>query len=111
REEQNASFIEGKAVHCFTELTDILEYVPAGWESEEGDDEEDADVDAAAAEEEIDAADLPDIDEAEEEALKGDTSLKWDDDEDDYDNEKSSDKDEEETDEDETPPRSSRRRR
>ncbi len=36
REDQNASFIEGKAVHTFEELCAILDYVPAGWESEEG---------------------------------------------------------------------------
>src|SRR5688572_30992661 len=62
REEQNASFIEGKAVHCFAELTDILEYVPAGWEGEE--DEE------PAAADEIDADELPEIDEEDEEVLK-----------------------------------------
>jgi hypothetical protein len=118
REEQNANFIEGKAVHCFTELTDILEYIPAGWEGEE--DEE------AASDEEIDEADLPEIDEEDEEALKGDASLKWDEDEeseeeeegaekpgaDDDEDEDDEDEDEEEEDEDEdeTPKKGSRRR-
>ena len=35
REEQNTSFIQGKAVHTFEELTAILEYMPAGYESDE----------------------------------------------------------------------------
>ena len=114
REEQNASFIEGKAVHCFAELTDILEYVPAGWEGEE--DEE------AASVEDIDEDELPEIDEADEEALKGDASLKWDEDEeseeegegdsDDEDEDEDGDDEEEEEDEDEdeSPRRGSRRR-
>ena len=74
REDQNASFIEGSAVHIFDELTAILDYVPAGYETEddgEGGDDED----------EIDDADLPDIDEEDEKSLKGDASLKWDEDE------------------------------
>lgn len=123
REEQNANFIEGKAVHCFAELTDILEYIPAGWESEE--DEE------TASDEEIDEDELPEIDEEDEEALKGDASLKWDEDEeseeegeegekakekdedsdDDEDDEDEDDEEEEEDeDEDESPRRGSRRR-
>ena len=32
REDQNSSFIQGKAVHCFTELTDILDYMPEGYD-------------------------------------------------------------------------------
>ena len=35
RKRENAEFIEGKAIHGFEELTAILDYVPAGWESEE----------------------------------------------------------------------------
>jgi hypothetical protein len=121
REEQNASFIEGKAVHCFTELTDILEYIPAGWETEEEDEE-------AAPGEEIDADELPEIDEEDEEALKGDASLKWDEDEEteeeaegektekdedseDDEEEEEDEDDEEEEDEDESPRRGSRGRR
>ena len=120
REDQNASFIEGKAIHCFGELTDILEYVPAGWEGEE--DEE------AASDEEIDEDDLPEIDEADEEALKGDASLKWDEDDEEGEDEEGADKDkeddddedededddedaEEDEDEDESPRRGSRGRR
>jgi hypothetical protein len=74
REEQNASFMEGKAIHCFEELLAILDYVPAGYETDE--DEERA---PKAIEEEEDD-DLPAIDAEEEEALKNDASLKWDED-------------------------------
>ena len=89
REDQNSSFIEGKAVHSFEEITAILDFMPAGYES---DDEK-----PAKSTEEDD--DLPELDEAEEEKLKNDESLKWDDDEEeDEDGEKKakSDDDEEE---------------
>jgi hypothetical protein len=115
REDQNASFIEGKAVHVFEELTAILDYTPAGWEGEE-EGERSADDD-----EEIDDADLPDVDEADEEALKNDSSLKWDEDEeeDDEDGDKEKkegdedeeDEEEEDADEGETPRRGARKRR
>ncbi len=72
REEQNASFMEGKAIHCFEELCAILDYVPAGYETD--DDEERP----AKNVEDEDDDDLPAIDEDEEEALKNDSSLKWD---------------------------------
>ncbi len=78
REEQNASFIEGKAVHVFDELCSILDYTPAGFDedAEEGESavpsEDDADVDDA---------DLPDVDDEDDEAIKNDASLKWDEDE------------------------------
>ncbi|MCF3651836.1 hypothetical protein [Synoicihabitans lomoniglobus] len=99
REDQNASFIEGKAIHTFDELTAILDYVPAGYESD------DDDGDGSSDEEDIDDADLPDIDEEDEKSLKGDSSLKWDDDEDedsdDEDDEEESDDDEDSDDEEE----------
>ena len=111
REDQNASFIEGKAIHTFEELTAILDYVPAGYDTD------DEDGDASSDEEDIDDEDLPDIDEEDESALKGDSSLKWDDDEedeesddeesegDDEDSDEESDDDEEE----EKPRRGARR--
>jgi hypothetical protein len=83
REDQNASFIEGKAVHVFDELCAILDYTPAGF------DEDDDEGDRAPATEddaEIDDADLPTVDDEDDESIKGDASLKWDeDDEDDKD--------------------------
>lgn len=77
REARNVDFMEGKAVHVFTEITAILDYMPAGWESEE----EEEGVRPAAKEDQLDDADLPALDEAEEERLKNDQSLKWDEDE------------------------------
>jgi hypothetical protein len=88
REDQNASFIEGKAIHTFEELCAILDYVPAGWESEEGED-------SGKSDEDIDAEDLPELDADEEERLKNDQSLKWDDDEESDDEEKPEGDDEE----------------
>ena len=89
REDQNSHFIQGKAVHTFEEVTAVLDYMPAGYDSDE-------EAPAKAIEDEDDA-DLPELDEAEEEKLKNDESLKWDDDEekDDDDGKKDKDKDDE----------------
>jgi hypothetical protein len=76
REAQNIEFMEGKAVHVFTEVTAILDYVPAGWEGEEEGEH------PPRKEDELDDQDLPALDEAEEERLKNDQSLKWDEDDD-----------------------------
>src|SRR5215203_278727 len=73
REDQNSAFIQGKAVHTFEELTSILDYMPAGYDADE-------EAPAKEAEDEGDD-DLPELDEAEEEKLKNDESLKWDEDE------------------------------
>ncbi len=75
REARNIEFMEGKAVHVFTEVTAILDYVPAGWETEEEGEP------PPRKEDELDDQDLPALDEAEEERLKNDESLKWDEDE------------------------------
>jgi hypothetical protein len=113
REEQNTNFIQGKAVHTFEELTTILDYMPAGYESDE-------EAPAKDIEDEEDD-DLPELDAEEEEKLKNDESLKWDEDEegaekgeegdekpkaagadkDDDDDEKEDDDDEEDDDDDE----------
>ncbi len=78
REDQNSSFIQGQAVHTFEELTSILDYMPAGY---------DTDDETPAKEVEDDGDDLPELDEAEEEKLKNDESLKWDEDEEEGDKE------------------------
>ena len=96
REDQNTSFIEGKAVHTFDEITSILDYVPTGW---------DVDEEHPAKEVEDDDDDLPELDEAEEEKLKNDESLKWDEedeekDEEDEDGKKKDDDDEDSDDDD-----------
>jgi hypothetical protein len=73
REDQNSAFIQGKAIHTFEELTSILDYMPAGYDADE-------EAPAKDVEDEGDD-DLPELDEAEEEKLKNDESLKWDEDE------------------------------
>src|SRR5471030_2337658 len=98
REDQNSHFIQGKAVHTFEELTAILDYMPAGYDTDE-------EAPAKGVEDEADD-DLPEIDEAEEEKLKNDESLKWDEDDDKpdeegKDGEKKKDSDDDEDDEDE----------
>jgi len=81
REEQNNRFIEGKAVHVFDELNAILDYVPEGWDVEEG-------GEAKPVSEAEEADDIPDVEvDDEDETLKGDASLKWDEDEDESDEE------------------------
>lgn len=101
REDQNSHFIEGKAVHSFEELTSILDFMPAGYETDEEQPVKTLDEDEA------DDADLPELDEAEEEKLKNDESLKWDEDEDeekdedDEDKDKDKDKDDDEEDDEE----------
>lgn len=102
REDQNASFIEGKAIHVFDELLAILDYTPAGFDE----DEEDGDRAVASEDDaELDDADLPDVDDEDDASLKGDASLKWDeDDEDDADpdaKKKADSDDDEDEDEDE----------
>ena len=73
REEQNADFMEGRAVHCFRELLDILEYVPEGYEL-------DGDEDSSSNDENIEES-FPDLDE-EDEKIEEDETMKWDEDDD-----------------------------
>jgi len=102
REDQNSNFIEGKAIHVFEELSTILDFMPAGYET---DDEQPV----KGSEDEADDADLPELDEDEEEKLKNDESLKWDEDDEegdkdkdeDSDGEKEKDEDDEDSDDDE----------
>ncbi|QYY37354.1 hypothetical protein [Ruficoccus sp. ZRK36] len=110
REEQNADFMEGRAIHVFVELNSILEYVPAGYEAELEDDE----AEEKNPEDEIEE-DFPDVDD--DEKIEEDETMKWDEDEDeededdengdsDSDDDDYSDDDEEEEEE----PRSRRRK-
>src|SRR5476651_2694306 len=96
REDQNSHFIQGKAVHTFEELTAILDYMPAGYDTDE-------EAPAKGIEDEEDA-DLPELDAAEEEKLKNDETLKWDEDDekkdDDEDGEKKKDGDKDDDEED-----------
>ena len=104
REDQNSHFIEGKAVHTFEELTAILDFMPAGYDADD-------EAPAKGAEDEDDE-DLPEIDAAEEEKLKNDESLKWDEegdgDEDDDAKKKDKNKDEDSDDEDDDGPKKSK---
>ena len=107
REEQNTHFIEGKAVHTFSELSAILDYMPEGIDSDE-------EQPSKAVEEEDD--DLPTLDAEEEEKLKNDESLKWDEDGDEEEGEEKPEGDEEKDEEaseeeDEKPRRKSRGKR
>ena len=73
REEENNSFIEGRAVHMFDEITRILDYVPTGWELEGDETDEDE------KEEVID--DYPDIDDEEAKKISESENLRWDEEE------------------------------
>ena len=80
RESENNDFIEGKAIHLFNELTAILDFMPAGYG--EDDEEEAGPAKRRGAAADADDEDLPDIEEEEDERMKNDSSLKWDEDED-----------------------------
>jgi hypothetical protein len=94
REEQNAHFIEGKALHTFDELTAILDYMPDGI---------DADEEHPSKTLEEDDDDIVELDAAEEEKLKNDESLKWDEDEKDGDKDDDEDKEGDEEEDDDEP--------
>lgn len=94
REEANADFMEGKAVHLYTEIVSVLDYVPAGWEIDADTEEDEPKAKAEEADE------FPEIEE-DEEALKGDDSLRWDEDEEEEEEEKSDDEGKEEDDDEE----------
>lgn len=78
REEENNNFIEGRAVHLFHEVTNILDYVPVGWEL----DDDDA---ASKSKSEEDFEDLPEIEEEDTSQISKEESLKWDDEDEDED--------------------------
>lgn len=73
REEENNNFIEGRAVHLFNEVTNILDYVPNGWELDEDD--------AASKSEGEEFEDLPEIEEEDTTQISKEESLKWDEEE------------------------------
>lgn len=99
REAQQQDYLEGKALHAFEELSDILEYVPEGYELEEEDMPS-----RSSSSHEYDNA-FPDLDDdEEEESLEEDETMRWGDDDededadDDYDSDDSEDEDEDEDD-------------
>lgn len=88
REEQNNDFMEGRAVHVFSEICSILEYVPAGFEGELEDDS------GASADSDYEP-DFPDLDD-EEEKIEEDDTMKWDGDEDEEDEDSTDEEESEE---------------
>ncbi|MBO7521964.1 MAG: hypothetical protein J6T16_06965 [Opitutales bacterium] len=77
REKYHNDYMEGKAIHAFPEVMDILEYVPEGYSLD--DEEEDFDKDEKDEEEESydDIDDLP----SEDENIEEDETMHWDDEE------------------------------
>ncbi len=73
RDEVSNLYFEGKGLHHFTEITSILEYVPAGYNLDEEDDEGE---EKPSEEEEI-TRDISDLTEAEE-AISEDDTMSWD---------------------------------
>ena len=72
---RNQALIEGRDIHPFEEITDILEFVPAGHEVPTDDDDDDKPARATSAAEEI--ADLPEVEDDD----KLNKELKWDEEE------------------------------
>jgi hypothetical protein len=72
---RNQALIEGRDIHAFEEITDILEFVPLGHEVPGEDDDDDKPARPTSAAEEI--SDLPEVEDDE----KLDKELKWDDEE------------------------------
>lgn len=110
REEQQSHFLEGRAIHPFKEIADILEYVPEGFEL---DLDEEAQTEAKeTSEDEAIGDDIPDLDE--DETLEEDETMRWDDDEDEEGEEEGGEEDyedeESEEEEEESPKKPSRRR-
>jgi len=84
RENYSNDYMEGRAIHVFHEVMDILEYVPAGYSLDDEDDDN-----GKGGDENYDIDDLPE----EEENIEEDDTMHWDDDEDeDDDNDGYSDK-------------------
>lgn len=77
REKYHNDYMEGKAIHAFPEVMDILEYVPEGYSLE--DDDEDFEKRKSEEDEYDDIDDLP----GEEENIEEDETMQWDEDDDD----------------------------
>lgn len=73
---RNQALIEGRDIHPFEEITDILEFVPLGHEVPGDDDDDDKPARAQSAAEDI--ADLPDVEEVDKDMEK---NLRWDEEE------------------------------
>ncbi len=71
---RNQAMIEGRDIHPFEEITDILEFVPLGHEVPGDDDDDDKPARVQSVAEDI--ADLPDVEEVDKDMEK---NLRWDD--------------------------------
>lgn len=79
RENQNQDYMEGRAIHFFSEITAILEYVPEGFTLDREPDDED---EAAVIDEEVDDIDDQFVDIADDdEEIERDETMRWEDDE------------------------------
>jgi len=79
REDHHNAFLEGRALHAFQEITDILEYVPAGFEVDEEAEESHDEPGSKKKGEEEAAEDIPEV---EDENIVEDETMKWDEDDD-----------------------------
>jgi hypothetical protein len=89
RERHNSDFIDGRSVHFFAEINDILEYVPDGFELDLED--EDLRTDDALT-------DIPEIEENDEKIVEDET-MRWDEDEEEESGDDEGDDDENDKDE------------
>lgn len=75
RDKYQNDYMEGKAIHSFSEVMDILEYVPDGYSLE---DDEDDEEDKGDEEDKYD--DIEDLPDEDDENLEEDETMHWDDD-------------------------------
>lgn len=76
REKYHNDYMEGKSIHAFPEVMDILEYVPEGYSLDAEDDDFEKDKNEEEDYDDIDS--LPDDDE---ESIEEDETMQWDEDE------------------------------
>ncbi|MFI3290678.1 MAG: hypothetical protein R3Y46_02230 [Opitutales bacterium] len=74
RDKFHSDYMEGKSIHAFYEIMDILEYIPEGYSLEE----DELDEDNSEDKEYDEIEDLPE----DEESLEEDDTMQWDEDED-----------------------------
>ncbi|MGB0371206.1 MAG: hypothetical protein ACPGN3_07610 [Opitutales bacterium] len=82
RESQNIDYMEGRAIHFFNEITAILEFVPEGFHLDADADDDDAVADPTrGVEAEELEEDFSDIEEAPDEDIEEDETMRWSEDE------------------------------
>ena len=74
REKYSQDYMEGRAIHVFLEVLDILEYVPSGYSLDELDDED--------GKKKLDEENYDEIEDITEEEIAEDDTMKWDEEED-----------------------------